>query len=146
MDNNQIETIPPDTPVSPEDFDYGSIYNSTTEKLLVYGDKKPGETKDNSLWVLDKEARTKIRFDCDGLFVPKDRKFVIGDTWHHGPVMIKYYDGQIAIIGQDGDQYVEKRVRPYGDSGKVYKKGELNWPFPEDTTSADIQKMDAEII
>ena len=78
----------------------GVVVNRTGESILVYGPKVAGETKDNSLWLLRAgESTPEDDWDCDGFYVPSDRKvnqLVFPDK--AGPVAVKVMGYQTMVV------------------------------------------------
>src|ERR1022692_3180359 len=55
---------------------WGQCTNNTAELLIVYGQKHPCEHSifDNSPYILAPGTTTPDHWDCDGFFLPSDRK------------------------------------------------------------------------
>lgn len=119
----------------------GGIENKTGEKLYVYGPKKTNETKDNSLWVLGIDSYTPLNgFDCDGFYVPADRKVFSAGHTINGPKVVKIVDPQRINVDIGGDTYIPNQPV------LVYSRGQLNWPDPpENYISTDINSLNTEI-
>jgi hypothetical protein len=89
---------------------FGTCINSTLEDIAVYGPKSNESPPDweNALYLLPAGRKTPDNWDCDGIYVPKDRIAVqaVG-PFLLGPVAIKYVDVLIFVISQDDmDRYV----------------------------------------
>lgn len=115
------------------------ITNSTSEKILVYGPEREtdGGSYDNSWYILNPGQTTPGWWECDGLFVPNDRKFAqeTGPTVQ-GPVAIKYSKFKTITITQVNDQYLAS-----GDPNDgVFHRDEIDWSIP-DVSSEDCQKV-----
>lgn len=106
------------------------IKNSTSEDFIIYGSRREtdGGNYDNSWYVLHPGETIPKDWQCDGLFVPKDRKFMQtnGETTQ-GPVAVKYGSVMPVTITQDGDQYIEKDTHNEG----VFHKSEIDWDVPD---------------
>ena len=106
------------------------ITNSTSENFIVYGSRREtdGGTYDNSWYVLHPGKTIPKNWQCDGLYIPKDRKFTQtnGETMQ-GPVAVKYGSVTPVTIAQDGDQYIEKDNHNEG----VFHKSEIDWDVPD---------------
>jgi len=105
------------------------ITNSTSETFIVYGPRREtdGGNYDNSWYVLHTGETTKGNWQCDGLFIPKDRTFIQtnGETIQ-GPLAVKYGSLMPVTITQDGDKYIEKDNHNEG----VFHKSEIDWDVP----------------
>jgi|GEM_PF-4939998 len=106
------------------------ITNSTSEILIVYGPRREtdGGNYDNSWYILHPGKTIPQNWQCDGLFIPKDRKFmqINGETMQ-GPVAVKYGSLMPVTITQDGDQYIEKDNSNEG----VFHQSEIDWDVPD---------------
>lgn len=106
------------------------ITNSTSETIIVYGPSREtdGGNYENSWYVLHSGKTIPENWQCDGLFIPKDRKFMqINGETVQGPVAVKYGNLMPVTITQDGDQYIEKENRNEG----VFRESEINWDVPD---------------
>jgi len=104
----------------------GQLTNKTGETLLVYGPKAPGQPFDNTLYRLPAGQKTRAGWDCDGFFVPKDRKADQAFTIVSGPVAVKYRDYRSPVIESSGSGKYNCSL-----NDGVYKSGEINWPIPD---------------
>ena len=97
----------------------GTCINRTSEAILVYGSNSPltPQDKENALYRLPVNRKTPNGWDCDGIFIPKNRvavQLIGADT--AGPVAVKYVGG--TILGVDIDitfeitQSVNKYILP----------------------------------
>ncbi|AWK52862.1 hypothetical protein DIC82_18500 [Clostridium beijerinckii] len=106
------------------------ITNSTSETFIVYGPRREtdGGNYDNSWYVLHKGEVIPKNWQCDGLFIPKDRTFIQrnGETIK-GPVAVKYGSLTPVTITQDGDNYAEKDNHNEG----VFHSSEIDWDIPD---------------
>lgn len=106
------------------------ITNSTSETLIVYGPRREtdGGNYENSWYVLHPDETIPKDWQCDGLFIPKDRKFMqIGGETIQGPAAVKYGSLNHITITQDGDQYIERDSHNDG----VFRSSEINWDVPD---------------
>jgi hypothetical protein len=103
----------------------GRLTNRTGETLLVYGPKRPGEPKDNSLYYLPTGRMTPDDWDCDGFYVPNDRVADQALTDKNGPLAIKYRDYRSPEITMT----VATHYKCHLNEG-AYAPGELNWEIP----------------
>jgi hypothetical protein len=106
------------------------ITNSTSETFIVYGPRREtdGGNYDNSWYVLHPDKTTPKNWQCDGLFIPKDRKFIqINGENIQGPVAVKYGSLMPVTIMQDGDKYIEKDNHNEG----VFRLDEIDWDVPD---------------
>ena len=110
----------------------GQLTNQTGETLLVYGPKAPGETFDNTLYRLPTGRKTKVGWDCDGFYVPNDRKANQTFSLELGPAAVKYRDYRSPVIKSS----VSGTYDCYLNDG-VYKSGTINWSIPN-ISSKDI--------
>jgi hypothetical protein len=108
------------------------ITNSTSETIIVYGARRDteGGNYDNSWYVLHPGKTIPKNWQCDGLYIPKDRKFLPmnGETIQ-GPVAVKYGSLKPVTIAQDGDKYIEKDCQNEG----IFHKSEIDWDVPDFT-------------
>lgn len=108
------------------------IKNSTSETLLVFGPRREtdGGNFENSWYVLHAGKTIPRDWQCHGLFIPKDRKFIQanGETIQ-GPAAVKYSSLMLVTITQDGDKYIEKDSQNEG----IFHGSEINWDIPEFT-------------
>lgn len=83
----------------------GVCENSTGEDLAVYGGSSDGAW-DNQLFRLPPGRRTPDTFDCDGIYVPKDRsvKQAVFPT-KAGPLAVKYKPLLTFNIELEGTMY-----------------------------------------
>jgi hypothetical protein len=104
----------------------GQITNGTDESILVYGPKRPGETQDNSLYVLPPGQTTPAGWDADGFFVPDDRYVsqAVGAT-KQGPLAVKYRDYRSPTITKSAPDTFDA---PFNEG--VFQPGEINWSIP----------------
>lgn len=106
------------------------ITNSTSETLIVYGPRREtdGGNYQNSWYVLHPDETTSKNCQCDGVFIPKDRKLMeINGETIQGPVAVKYGNLMPVTIIQDGDRYIEKNSHYEG----VYGPKEIDWDVPD---------------
>lgn len=106
------------------------ITNSTSETLIVYGPRREtdGGNYDNSWYVLHPDKATSEKWQCDGVFIPKDRKFIQkGGETIQGPVAVKYSSIKPTTIIQDGDTYLEKDNHNDG----VFSANGIDWDVPD---------------
>ncbi len=106
------------------------INNSTSETLIVYGPRREtdGGNYENSWYVLHPGETVPRDWQCDGLFIPKDRKFKqMNGEIIQGPVAVKYGNLISVKITQDGEQYEEKDHHSEG----VFHSSEINWDVPD---------------
>lgn len=106
------------------------ITNSTSETFIVYGPRRDteGGNYENSWYVLHAGKTIPKDWQCDGLYIPKDRKFMQknGETIQ-GPAAVKYGSLMPVTIIQDGDKYIEKDNHNEG----VFHQSEINWDVPD---------------
>lgn len=108
---------------------YGTCVNDSDEPLAVYGPKLEGETYDNSLYVLPRGRRTPRFWDCDGLFVPNDRRYPVGVArYETGPLAVKVSDLAAMTV-------VTSRPNTYSASSdrgvlQLLRPGQVNWSMP----------------
>ena len=108
------------------------ITNSTSETLIVYGPRREtdGGNYHNSWYVLHSGESVQQNWQCDGLFIPKDRNFVqLNGKTLQGPVAVKYGNLVSVKITQDGDKYLENDNHNEG----VFHQSEINWDVPDFT-------------
>jgi hypothetical protein len=106
------------------------ITNSTSETIIVYGPRREtdGGNYDNSWYVLHPGKTTLENWQCDGLFIPKDRKFMqINGETIQGPVAVKYGSLMPVTIIQEGDKYIEKDNHNEG----TFRPNEIDWDVPD---------------
>lgn len=106
------------------------INNSTSETLIVYGPRREtdGGNYENSWYVLHSGETIPRDWQCDGLFIPKDRKFKqMNGEIIQGPAAIKYGNLISVKITQDGEQYEENDHHSEG----VFHSSEINWDVPD---------------
>ncbi|WP_315073998.1 hypothetical protein [uncultured Clostridium sp.] len=106
------------------------IKNSTSETLIVYGPRREtdGGNYDNSWYVLHPGKTIPKDWQCDGLFIPKDRKFTqINGEIIQGPAAVRYGNLMPVTIAQDGDKYIEKDCHNEG----VFRPNEIDWDVPD---------------
>ena len=103
----------------------GKLTNKTGETLLVYGPKRAGETRDNSLYQLPDERATPDGWDCDGFYVPTDRVADQALSNENGPLAVKYRDFRSPEITKSSPTHYE-----CGLNGGIFKPGEVNWEIP----------------
>jgi hypothetical protein len=121
------------------DATYVRITNSTNEKVLVYGPKREidGGDYDSSWYILHPNQTTPSWWECNGIFIPRDRKFSHenGEA-AQGPCAVRYREMSTTEITISGDQYIGK-----GDiySG-IFRENEISWPVPN-FSSGDCQGM-----
>ncbi len=109
------------------------ITNSTSETIIVYGPRREtdGGNYENSWYVLHSGKTIPENWQCDGLFIPKDRKLMQmnGETVQ-GPAVIKYGSLMPVTITQDGDMYIEKIEKDNHNEG-AFRPAEINWDVPD---------------
>lgn len=106
------------------------ITNSTSETLIVFDPKREtdGGNYSNSWYTLHPGETIPKNWQCDGLFIPKDRKFTqLNNETIQGPVAIKYSNLISVTITQDGDMYTENNNHNEG----VFHQGEIDWDIPD---------------
>ncbi|ABR33900.1 MULTISPECIES: hypothetical protein [Clostridium] len=106
------------------------ITNSTSETIIVYGPRREtdGGNYDNSWYVLHSGETIPSDWQCDGIFIPKDRKFMqMSDETIQGPVAVKFGSLMPVTIIQDGEVYIEKGSHNEG----VFHKSEIDWDVPD---------------
>lgn len=106
------------------------ITNSTTETIIVYGPRRDteGGNYENSWYVLHPDKTIPRNWQCDGLFIPKDRELVqMNGEIVQGPVAVKYGSLKPVTITQDGAQYIEKENHNEG----IFHSSEINWDVPD---------------
>lgn len=109
----------------------GELTNRTGETILVYGPKRPGETFDNSLYLLPTGRKTPAGWDCDGFYVPNDRVADQALSNVRGPVAIKYRDYRSPVIETSSPGHYRC---PLNEG--VYRSGEIHWSIPSIAHSA----------
>ncbi|MBC2581990.1 hypothetical protein [Clostridium sp. DJ247] len=115
------------------------ITNSTPENIIVYGPKRALDSGnyDKSWYILHPGETTPSRWEFEGLFVPKDRKFGQENAEAiQGPVAVRYPVSKSVTITKDGDQYLENGQHNDG----IFHASEINWPVP-DFDADHCQKM-----
>lgn len=115
------------------------ITNSTTENIIVYGPKRATDSGnyDKSWYILHPGETTPDKWEFEGIFVPKDRKFEQENNYSiQGPVAVRYPVSKSVTITQNGDQYLENGEHNVG----VFRQTEINWPVPE-FNSENCKKM-----
>lgn len=115
------------------------VTNSTSENVLVYGPARAtdGGNYDTSWYILHPGKATPQNHNVQGLYIPKDRKFVdVNGKTVQGPAAVRYSASKSVTITSNENQYLEKNEHNDG----VYHAAEINWPIP-DFSSADCQKM-----
>lgn len=119
--------------------EYAKITNSTNEKIIVYGPVREtdGGNYINSWYFLHPGKSTPNGWNCDGIFIPRDRKLGIGPSGIvEGPAAVEYNDLKFVTITQTEDQYMEN-----GDTfDRLYHAGEINWSIP-DYSSGDLKEI-----
>jgi hypothetical protein len=107
---------------------YGQLSNNTGETLLVYGPKIG--SFDNSLYHLPTGRKTPVDWDCDGFFVPNDRKADQLTSTDDGPLAIKYINHRTPVITRSGVKY------ECSLNNGAYRTGGINWEIPDIAFSA----------
>lgn len=105
------------------------ITNSTPENIIVYGPKRATDAGnyDKSWYILHPGETTPSKWEFEGVFVPKDRKFGQENAEvMQGPVAVKYEVSKSVTITKEGDQYLENGEHNVG----VFHESEINWPIP----------------
>ena len=113
------------------------ITNSSGFKLAIYGPRREGETRDNSLYILRAGGHTPDGWRCDGFYVPHDM-VVTGMppldaklSWS-GPVGFKVNAARsLVLIGRES-----LAVNAQPDA--LFSAGEVNWDIPH-LSQSDIQ-------
>ncbi|AGX44248.1 hypothetical protein [Clostridium saccharobutylicum] len=106
------------------------ITNSTAETFIVYGPRREtdGGNYENSWYVLHSGETIPSDWQCDGLFIPKDRELVqMNGEIIQGPAAIKYGSLMHVTIAQDGSKYIEKDNHNEG----VFHKTDIAWDVPD---------------
>lgn len=103
----------------------GQLTNKTGETLLVYGPKASNETFDNTLYRLPTGRKTRAGWDCDGFYVPNDRKADQAFSTVLGPVAVKYHDYRSPVIESSGSG-----IYKCSFNDGVYRSGEIHWSIP----------------
>ncbi|AQR95229.1 hypothetical protein [Clostridium saccharoperbutylacetonicum] len=116
-----------------ENKDHNAIItNSTSETLVVFGPirETEGGNYENSWYVLHPGKTTPGNWQCDGIYVPKDREFKqMNGQITQGPIAIKYGSLIPVTITQAGKQYSEKDHHNEG----IFHSTEINWDIPNFT-------------
>lgn len=106
---------------------WGQCINATNEYLIVYGSKHERERSifDTSPYVLPPGNTTPDRWDCEGFFVPSDRKLRQWRKARNGPLAVKFWNFrrfrvELAAAGA---------YRCPWDNG-VFQPSQINWAIP----------------
>lgn len=117
---------------------WGQCTNKTGERLIVYGPKHAAEKSifDNSPYVLKPGATTPDRWDCDGFFLPSDRKLRLRRGSRSGPLAIKFWNfRRFCVLYGDPETY-----RCSWTNG-IYLPSEINWAVPNLSYDAILNRL-----
>jgi hypothetical protein len=118
-------------------LDWGQCRNETGKTLAVYGPKLDDDDDDNysyenALYFLADGQTTKIKWDCDGFYIPSDVR-VTGLSTNgqaqelSGSVAVKIPDGSNLVVKTNSEPGAVEFNAPLT---KVFKEGEVNWFIP----------------
>lgn len=107
---------------------WGQCTNLLPEYLIVYGPKHPDEKSifDTSPYVLAPGSTTPDHWDCDGFFLPADRR--VQSRWRslrRGPLAIKFRNYRKVSVS-DGRHGVYRC--PWADG--IFEPSQINWAIP----------------
>ncbi|PNK22794.1 hypothetical protein CBR59_29895 [Bacillus thuringiensis] len=110
----------------------GKIINQTNEVIVIYGPKSPTtdpyyESYDNTVYHLEKGKTSPNNWDCDGFYVPSNRKVRQSEIETvNGPIAVNIDNEANGTITQEGDTYIiDSRVL------NTYPIGSINWFIPD---------------
>jgi hypothetical protein len=119
------------------------ITNSSSFKLAVYGPKRPGETRENSFYILRAGGHTPDGWQCDGFYVPSDVT-VTGmppldrELAWQGPVGFKVNGARsLVLIGR-------KSLAVNAQPDALFAAGDIDWHIPS-LSQAEIQDSPADL-
>jgi hypothetical protein len=109
------------------DRGWGQCTNLTAEILIVYGPKNicDRSVSDTSPYVLPPGATTPDHWDCDGFFVPSDRRIRRWRGTQHGPLAVKYWNFRRFSVRTAGPVIYRA---PW--SNGIFEPSQINWAIP----------------
>ena len=117
---------------------WGQCTNSTRELLIVYGPKHQCERSvfDTSPYVLPPGRTTPDNWDCDGFFLPSDRKLKLLKRFESGPVAVKFWNFRRFSVRQRPDGTYECSWH-----NGVFEPSQINWAIPNFTYSQVAERL-----
>ena len=119
------------------------ITNSSRLKLGVYGPKRPGETHDNSFYILRAGGHTPDGWQCDGFYVPSEMTVMAMPpldqqlSWN-GPAGFKVARARsLVLIGRSA-------LTVNAGPEALFSAGDVNWHIPS-LSQADIEELPADL-
>jgi hypothetical protein len=106
---------------------WGQCTNNTGELLIVYGQKHPCEYSifDNSPYILAPGTTTPDHWDCDGFFLPSDRKLRLPRGTRTGPLAIKFWNFRhFPVLSANPETY------KCSWANGIYAPSQINWAIP----------------
>ena len=117
---------------------WGQCTNLTEDYLVVYGPKHQDENSifDTSPYILPPGRTTPDRWDCDGFFLPSDRKLKIGRRVRSGPLAVKIWDLRHLVVRGTARG-------PYACSwtNGIFEPSQINWAIPNFTYEDVIARL-----